>query len=1004
MSFSSNSRWAAGFLAAWLLSGCAQEERTPPSSNEAPAGSGQVNAPFDVQKVMDQVHFAFRPQGSAWEGGHSTYAVRVETDGFSVTPYHYPREQPKKAKALQPSQEQRAQGLELPMHGLVEGEPVSFGSAHVTRGGMLLSNHEAEGQVQASGSLTIARSGVAEHFHNTQDGVEQSWSFEQKPSGTGDLEVRQPVRSGRYRGETVNGLHFVAGGRGLGVRYGHGTWVDAEGKRTPVPARFEADSIVLRVPTQVVDASTYPAVLDPIVSPETGMDDPVNGPADANQWDPAIAHNGTNFLVVWYDYRSGNSDIYGARVSNTGTVLDTTGIRISKAIGYQYSPAVAHDGTNFLVVWHDSRSGSYDIYGARVSGTGTVLDIGGIPISTAINEQSIPSVTHDGTNFLVVWQDYRSGSNHDIYGARVSGTGTVLDISGIPISTAANNQNSPAVASNGTNSLVVWQDTRGGGSADIYGARVSNTGTVLNTSGILISNAVNAQEDPAVSYNGADFMVVWQDYRSGTNYDIYGARVSGMGVVRNPSGIPISTATNNQKTPALAREGTNCLVVWQDTRSYDIYGTRVSSIGTVLDTSGILISTSASYTATPAVAHDGTNFLVVWQDQSHINSPNIYGARVSGTGTVLDASDISISRSANGQYTPSVAHDGTNFLVVWLDYRGGYSAIYGARVDETGTVVLDTSGIPISTGNYKEHPVVTFGGTDFLVVWHEYHDGADIYGARVSSDGTVLDTSGIPISTTTNSQYNPVVAHDGANFLVVWQDYRSGTGYSDIYGARVSSDGTVLDTSGIPISTATNGQNDPVVTYNQNFLVVWQDYRSGGNADIYGARVSSDGTVLETSGVLISSTTNSKDRPSVAHNGTNFLVVWSEYRSSTGYDIYGARVTSAGTLLDTSGISISAATNHQHNPVVAYDGANFMVVWQDYRSGTGFSDIYGARVNEMGKALDTSGIAISTEPEAEVEPTVTAMGGEYSLVVYRRSNPSPSTNSERVMARLISPL
>ncbi|WP_146209752.1 hypothetical protein [Vitiosangium sp. GDMCC 1.1324] len=882
---------------------------------------------------------------------------------------------------------------------------MSFGAAHVTRGGMLLSSHEAKGQAQDSDGLTIVRGWVAEHFHNNKDGVEQSWSFEQKPGGTGDIEVRLPVKSGRFLGETANGLHFATGSAGLGVRYGHGTWVDAEGQRTPVPSRFEADSIVLRVPAQVVDASAYPAVLDPIVSPEIGMDDPVNGPADNSQWDPAIAHNGTNFLVVWGDYRSNNSyDIYGARVSNAGTVLDTTGIRISNAINSQYAPAVAQDGTNFLVVWQDNRGSSTDIYGARVSGTGTVLDTSGIPISTANNEQYNPMATYDGTNFLVVWQDYRSGTNYDIYGARVSGTGTVLDASGIPISTAANNQVTPAVASNGTNSLVVWQDTRSGSSADIYGARVSNTGTVLNASGILISNAVNAQESPAVAYNGVDFMVAWQDYRSGTNYDIYGARVSGTGVVRNPSGIPISTATNDQKSPALAREGTNCLVVWRDYASYDIYAARVNSTGTVLDTSGILLSTSASNTDTPAVAHDGTNFLVVWTDYSRPNSSNIYGARVSSTGMVLDASDIAVSRSANGQYNPAVAHDGTNFLVVWRDTRSGISTIYGARVDETGTEVLDTSGIPIAIGNNKYSPKVVYGGTDFLVVWSEYRGStsSDIYGARVSIDGTVLDTSGIPISTTTNDQYNPVAAYDGTNFLVVWTDYRSGTSTSyDIYGARVSSAGTVLDTSGIPISAATNDQYYPVVTFNGSFLVAWQDYRSGSNPDIYGARVSSDGTVLDTSGILISSTTNYKQHPSVTHNGINFLVVWNEYRSSTGSDIYGARVSGDGTVLDTSGISISAATNDQYYPVVAYDGANFLVVWQDTRSGSSFSDIYGARVNELGKVLDTSGISISTEPEAEVEPTVVSMGGESSLVVYRRSNPSPSTNSERVMARLV---
>src|SRR5207249_3978893 len=136
----------------------------------------------------------------------------------------------------------------------------------------------------------------------------------------------------------------------------------------------------------------------------------------------------------------------GTRVSPAGSVLDPNGIAISLAANNQASPAVAFDGTNYLVVWQDFPGGTYfDIYGARVSPAGTVLDPAGIPISTAAGDQLSPALAFDGTNYLVAWTDPRSGS-YDIYGARVSPAGTVLDPSGLAISFAAGGQGSPALA------------------------------------------------------------------------------------------------------------------------------------------------------------------------------------------------------------------------------------------------------------------------------------------------------------------------------------------------------------------------------------------------------------------------------------------------------------------------------------------------------------------------------------------------------------------------------
>ncbi|WP_434384329.1 hypothetical protein [Melittangium boletus] len=998
MGFKTSLGWAASMLVACVLSGCGHDTPPPPA---APVEAGAPQAPFDVQKIMDRVHFAFRADGTAWRGSHDTYAVRADVLGLSFTPYHYPTS----------SAPERAERARNAATEAVEGAPVHLGAARVSRGGEVLSGLAGQGLVEDSGALRIARGEVVEHLRNDADGVEQSWRFARRPAGTEALEVRVPVEGGRFLGETDGGLHFAEGATGLGVRYGHGTWVDARGERTPVPARFEGDAIVLRVPASVVDASAYPAVLDPIVSPEFGMDTPVTGFAGRYQSSPAITHDGTNYFVVWRDGRHTANDIYGARVNSAGTLLDPVGVLLSGGPSDSDLPAVAHDGTNFLVVWTHLFQGTATLRGTRVSSAGMVLDPAGIDISTTAHVGSAPALAHDGTNFLVVWQDTRN-SSQDIYGARVNGAGTVLDPSGIPISTAVNDQMAPAVAHNGTNFLVVWQDARSGVS-DIYGARVNGAGTVLNANGILISVATGAQERPSVAYNGSDFVVVWEDSRGG-NADIYGARVSATGVVRNPSGIPISVNGNNQRRPRVARAGTDSIVVWQDHPAYKVYGARLSNTGTVLNASDLLISTYSHYNFEVTLASDGTNLLAAWSTFSsgHANS-KIVATRVTGLGAPLDTPALLISRSSNTQETPVVAHDGTNFLVAWTDDRHTGSDIYATRVSETGTV-LDPSGLRLSAVSnvYAMLPSVAHDGTNFLVVWQEsYGLSYGIRGARVSSTGSVVDTTPIDLFTQSGHLGRPAVAHDGTNFLVVWEDGRDSLFDFDTYGTRVSGAGTVLDTGGIAIATGTGYKRFPKVAHNgTNFLVVWQDDRntvSGGavNNDIYGARVSGTGTVLDPSGIAISTAPGVQSHPALTHNGLHFLVVWEDSRAGR-FSIHGARVDSTGTVVDPSSIAIATvpvptSQDYKYSPTVTHDGDSFLVAWEDHRTGLYLHDIYGIRVSDTGTLLDAQSFALTTEPRGEREPALVSMGGQSSLLVYRSADLSATTNSDRIKARII---
>jgi len=361
---------------------------------------------------------------------------------------------------------------------------------------------------------------------------------------------------------------------------------------------------------------------------------------------------------------------------------------------------------------------------------------------------------------------------------------------------------------------------------------------------------------------------------------------------------------------------------------------------------------------TPAVAFDGTNYLMVWQ-HSGCGTPGIYGMLIDADGSVLAPGIIAISTGPHDQWRPAVAFDETNYFIVWQDNRGGEWDIYGARVS-TGGNVLDPMGIAISSAsNDQSYPAVEFDDTNYLVVWEDSRDGGwDIYGSRVSVGGSVLDTEGIAIQAVAGSQREPVVAFDGTNYLVVWHDDRSGS--SDIYGTRMSTAGSVLD-SHIIVCSASYDQSAAAVTFDgTNYFAVWQDGRNGGNGfiDIYGARLSAAGTVLDPDGIAVSTAANNQNYPAVACIDSTYFVVWQDDRSGGGSssDVYGARVGGDGAVLDLSGITISAAADTQWWAAVAAGLSDYLVAWQDRRSGSW--EVYRSEVTSEGTVVNPEGTGL----------------------------------------------
>ncbi|HPH69986.1 MAG TPA: hypothetical protein PLF40_29755, partial [Kofleriaceae bacterium] len=392
----------------------------------APLAAGPAR---DLAVITNAALDSFRAEGNEYIASHRVHKVRVVDGMTEVTPVAYDAEGNARVGgtiALQTGSVYRDDGSNIA--GSIDGTRL------------------------ANGQVSIQRGLVQEEITNREDGVQQEWRFEREPDGAGDITVEVAVSGHQFVVDNESGLHFKSE-RGLGFKYSDAIWVDAAGHEWAIPSKFENGRIVLNVPAEILAQTTFPAVLDPTITAEVAVDAPVNGHTGANARTPSVAFDGTNYLVVWSDNRiSAGDDIYGTRVSQTGTVLDTNGIKIAATAGIQRNPQVAFAGGTYVVAWEDFKvtgGSEADVVAATVSTAGAVTQLGAVA-NTATSETQ-PALAGRGTDAMLVWN-----ANGDIRGAVFNGT-----TFGAPVAVAATaaSEIEPAVAADPAgNYLVAWSE------------------------------------------------------------------------------------------------------------------------------------------------------------------------------------------------------------------------------------------------------------------------------------------------------------------------------------------------------------------------------------------------------------------------------------------------------------------------------------------------------------------------------------------------------------------
>jgi hypothetical protein len=581
---------------------------------------------------------------------------------------------------------------------------------------------------------------------------------------------------------------------------------------------------------------------------------------------------------------------------------------------------------------------------------------------------------------VVAWQDLDStGSVWIIAGARVAPDGTVLDPGGKTLrqDTWNSGANKAALAFAGDEFLMTWVELDSGtGSWVVRGQRLTSA---LNPIGGVFKinlDSPSSPERPSVATDGTGFLVVWDEQRYYGFSQLFGTRVSHTGSVMDPNGIQVTgSAGYTMFQPTVAWDGGNYVVAYNIEKSFgdeDIYVTRVSSAGSVLDPNGKPVRTGPgnqnSATVTRAI---GAGVQVAWNDTSEITNSNFNGGDVQATSVSAAGAAGSIgniSRAAPRQSLPRFAYSGPDHLVVFKSEVSGEIRILAQRLDANGAPI-DLEPIRIAAGPTLTNPAAAWNGSSYMIVWESAGEAVhgQIYARRLTAGGTILDPAPIPIM----KGQMPDVGALGSNYLVVATDWVTSSQFRSTFAVRVGTNGAVLGTR-----VAIGAYFDVwprVVGLGSRWLAVWEQNVTHDNpqSSIVGAFVGADGVPQ---GRFNISDGGYDDRPALAVGGDMALVAWE------GDDIFGRRIRSDGTLLDAArGIVISGAPEKQFRASVAWDGADWVVAYLDHRNdpypNQERGDIFATRIGADGSVLDPNGFLVADAAAPEETPAVAAAGG-----------------------------
>lgn len=436
--------------------------------------------------------------------------------------------------------------------------------------------------------------------------------------------------------------------------------------------------------------------------------------------------------------------------------------------------SVASDGSKSLLAWSDANG----IHISIVDPDAGTLTETGVLASAA---WASPRVAWTGSSYLVAWTTFESRS---VLGVRVSADGTLLDTEPQLLHDAMPGHFE--LAARGSETMMLFETggcIRYSCETDVYATRL---GAEPFPAAVLVSAAARTQSEPAIASDGANFLTLW---REGT--ELF---VSVTADRSRAASAPISLGEAYGVGTSVASTGNGYLATWVALRDghYFIEGTALTSSGEPLPQRAFSFDAGSQGPHILSTGASSELYLVVWREGTTMRA-----VRLRADGELLDPVPFPLRDDELPWSPPSVAFDGTEFVVGWLSSSSGVDPamhVLTQRVTTGGIARPDHTWATGQPGTIQ-HASMSCGGDTCLQVWTQRIDPYglqwQLFGVRFRSGGEPIDGAPLWIDFPDVVQTGPAVSWDGNRFVVTWRKYIGNTGPEKIEARTVPASGPV---------------------------------------------------------------------------------------------------------------------------------------------------------------------------------------------------------------------